>query len=100
MMTARYIEARRQQAQRRLSELEVAVGIGDTADLAWHITQATRSGASLPDILDAVKLGIKMRGEPGDALRQCTDGLIERVFRRRDESWFTRQSIVETLSPC
>lgn len=100
MMTARYIEARRQQAQRRLSELEVAVRIGDTADLAWHITQATRSGAALPDILGAIKLGIKMRGEPGDALTQCADDLAEQVVRSRDEPWSDRRSIVEMLSPC
>ncbi len=100
MMTARYIEARRQQAQRRLNELEVAVGIGDTADLAWHITQATRSGAALPDILGAIKLGIKMRGESGDALTQCADDLAEQVVRSRDEPWSDRRSVAEVLSPC
>ncbi len=100
MMTARYVEARRQKAQRRLSELEVAVGIRDTADLAWHITQATRSGAALPAILGVIKLGIKMRGEPGDALAHCADDLAEQVVRSRDESGSDRRSVAEVLSPC
>jgi hypothetical protein len=97
MSTIEQTEARR---HRRLSELEVAVGIGGELDLAWHSTQAARSGASLAAVLDAVKLGMEMRGTPAAALTQCDDDMVKLVFNVRGASWPTRQSIVEMLSPC
>ena len=100
MNTIEQAEARRQQAHRRLSELEIAVGIGGEQDVAWHITQAARSGASLAAVLDAVKLGMEMRGTPAAALTQCADDMVKLVFNVRGASWPTRQSIVEMLSPC
>ena len=100
MNTNEQTEARRQQAHRRLSELEIAVGIGGELDLAWHITQAARSGASLAEVVDAVRLGMKMRGTPTAALTQCAHDLVKRVFNVRGASWPTRQSIVESLSQC
>ena len=93
-------ETRRQQAHRRLSELEIAAGIGGKLDLAWHITQAARSGASLPEVVDAVRLGMKMRGTPAVVLTQCANELVKRVFNVRGASRPTRQSIVNELSLC
>ena len=100
MNTNEQITARRQQAHRRLSELEVAVRIGGELDAAWQITQAARSGASLAEVLNAVRLGMKMRGTPATVLTQCADELVKRVVKVRGASWPTRQSTVKMLSPC
>ena len=98
MNTNEQAETRRQQSHRRLSELEIAVGAGGELDLAWHITQAARSGASLPEVVDAVRLGMKMRGTPAVALTQCVHDVVKKVFK--GASWPTRQSIVNDLSLC
>ena len=100
MNTIEQSEARRQQVHRRLSDLEVAVRISGELDEALHITQAARSRASLAEVLDAVRLGVKMRGILAAVLTQCADELVERVFNVRGTSWPTRRSIVEMLSPC
>ena len=100
MNTIEQAETRRQQAHRRLSELEIAAGIGGDLDVAWHITQAARGGASLAEVRDAVELGMKLRGTPAAVLTQCADDLEKRVFNVRGASWSTRQSIVEELSLC
>ena len=93
-------ESRRQQANRRLSELKLAIRIGDELDVAWHMTQARRSGASLPEILGAIKLGMKLRGTPATALTQCADELARRVCNAGDALWPNCQSNVGMLSPC
>ena len=98
MNTNEQTEARRQQAHRRLSELEIAVGTGGEQDLAWHITQAARSGALLTEVVDAVRLGMKMRGTPTAVLTQCVHDVVKKVFK--GASWPTRQSIVNELSLC
>jgi alkylhydroperoxidase/carboxymuconolactone decarboxylase family protein YurZ len=99
MKTIEQTEARRRQAHRRLNELEIAVGVGGRLDLAWHIAQAARSGASHADVLDAVKQGVKRRGTPTAVLAQCND-LVKRVFNERGASWPTRKPTVESLSQC
>ena len=55
--------ARRQQALARLRELEVAVGSADEASTAWHVLQAARSGASLAEVVEAVKAGLALTGQ-------------------------------------
>ena len=100
MNTTEQAETRRQQAHRRLSELEIAAGIGGDLDVAWHITQAARSGASLPEVMDAVSLGMKMRGTPAVDLTQCVHDVVKKVFNVRGASRPTRQFILEELSLC
>jgi len=94
MNTTEQAETRRQQAHRRLSELEIAAGIGGDLDVAWHITQAARGGASLAEVRDAVKLGMKLRGTPAAVLTQCANELVNRVFHVRGASRPTLPSIV------
>ena len=73
MDTGKRIEVRGQQALRRLSELEAAARLGGGAELAWHIIQALRSGASLPEIKAAVERGMEMRGAQRSVLASCAD---------------------------
>ena len=100
MNTLEMTEARRQQVHRRLNELEIAAGIGSELDMAWHIAQAARGGASLAEVLAAIRLGMEMRGTPGTVLTQCTSELVKRVFHVRGASRFTRPSTVNELSLC
>jgi len=100
MTSTEHIAARRQKAHRRLSELEIAVGIGGELDLTWHIAQAARSGATLGEVLDALKRGMEMRDTPDAALTQSADDLADQVSGVQSRSWPTRESVVELLTPC
>jgi len=71
--TGKKIEVRSQQALRRLSELEAAARLGGGAGLAWHIMQALRSGASLPEIQAAVERGMEMHGVQRSVLTSFAD---------------------------
>lgn len=92
--------SRRQQAHRRLRELELAVSIGGELEVAWHLTQARRGGASLAEILDAIKQGMKKRGTPAAALTRCADDLMRRMSSTGDALWANRESSAGVLSPC
>jgi hypothetical protein len=100
MNLSKSAESRRQQAHRRLGELELAVGAGGDRDVAWHVTQAGRSGASLPEILDAIKLGMKLRGTPEATLTEYADDWVRRLFRPGVALWSNRRASVGRLSPC
>lgn len=93
-------KSRQEQAHRRLSELELAVRIGGELEVAWHMTQAKRGGASLAEILDALKRGMKMRGTSAAALTQCADDLVRRLCNAGDALWANRESSAGMLSPC
>ena len=100
MNTIEQVEIRRQQAHRRLSELEVAVRTGGELELAWHITQAARGGASLAEVRGAVKLGMKLRGTPVAGLTQCANEWVNRVFSVSGASRPTRRATVNEMSLC
>jgi alkylhydroperoxidase/carboxymuconolactone decarboxylase family protein YurZ len=86
-----YIEPRDQQSHRRLAELEIAVVIGGESGLAWHIIQAARSGASAAQVLDAVKLGVEMRGTSTPDLTQSALETVRKIFGVRGGSLATPQ---------
>lgn len=72
-------DAHRQQARRRLRELELAARLGDGLELAWHIAQAVRSGASPAEVAEAVNARDEnaWHGESHrDTLSQRTDEAV------------------------
>lgn len=93
-------ESRRPQVHRRLSELELAVRVGGELEVAWHLNQARRSGASLPEIRDAIQRALKKPGTPAAALTQCADQLARRGFNAGDARWSGSPPGVGRLSPC
>jgi len=93
-------EARRQQARRRLAELEIAVHNSGGADITWHMTQAARSGASFAEVLDALRPGMETRDTSATDLTQSSEDMVKRVFNVRGASRPARQSMVEVPSPC
>lgn len=90
-------DARRQQAHRRLRELELAARLGDGPELAWHIVQAVRSGVSPAEVTEAVTAWTKMHGTPVATLTHCTSALkmrtvgIKRGLRLHGQTDFEAQ---------
>jgi hypothetical protein len=79
MNTIDHTEVRREQARRRLLELETAVGLAGESALAWHVAQAARSGASCAEILDAVQSGSKTGQAPAAALTRSVLNVMRKV---------------------
>jgi hypothetical protein len=79
MNSTNHTEARREQARRRLLELETAVGLAGESALAWHVAQAARSGASCAEILDAVQSGSKTGQAPAAALTRSVLNVMRKV---------------------
>jgi len=62
----------------------IAVGISVTADcescMQWHIEQAAAAGATLPEVLEAVEVGIEMGGGPATVSARFALEVMESVF--------------------
>jgi hypothetical protein len=98
MNTIAPTEVRQERVHRRLGELEVAAGLGDGPELAWHIAQAARCGASLTEVLKSVNAGMKMRGTSVASLTQCADMLMQRAFGVRSRLRRNRRTGFEAPS--
>jgi len=98
MNTGKRIEVRRQQTLRRLSELEAAARLGGGAELAWHIMQALRSGASLPEIKAALEQGMEMRGKTNRVVTRCPHRLMDEPIAALSRP--AGQSVIEIASSC
>jgi AhpD family alkylhydroperoxidase len=68
---------------RKQKEL-IAVGISVATDcesgMQWHIEQAAEAGASEPEVLEAVEVGIEMAGGPGTVSARFALEVMESVF--------------------
>ena len=62
----------------------IAVGISVATDcescMQWHIEQAAVAGASEPEVLEAVEVGIEMAGGPGTVSARFALEVMESVF--------------------
>lgn len=62
----------------------IAVGISVATDcescMQWHIEQAAAAGASEPEVLEAVEVGIEMAGGPGTVSARFALEVMESVF--------------------
>ena len=49
--------------------------------MQWHIEQAAAAGASQPEVLEAVDVGIEMAGGPGTVSARFAVEVMDTVFR-------------------
>lgn len=68
---------------RKTKEL-IAIGISVRIDcescMQWHIEQSAAAGASMPEVLEAVEVGIEMGGGPATVSARFALQVIESVF--------------------
>jgi len=62
----------------------IAVGISVATNcescMQWHIEQAAAAGASQPEVLEAVEVGIEMAGGPGTVSARFALEVMDSVF--------------------
>jgi AhpD family alkylhydroperoxidase len=62
----------------------IAVGISVATDcescMQWHIEQTVAAGASEPEVLEAIEVGIEMAGGPGTVSARFALEVMETVF--------------------
>ncbi len=70
---------------KRTKEL-IAAGISVVVNcescMQWHIEQASKAGATEPEVLEAIEVGIEMGGGPATVSTRFALEVMERVFPR------------------
>jgi AhpD family alkylhydroperoxidase len=64
MEKATYSEGALPQKSKELIAVGISVVINCESCMQWHIEQAAKAGASMPEILEAIEVGIEMGGGP------------------------------------
>lgn len=69
---------------KKVKEL-IAVGISVVKDcescMQWHIEQAAKAGASMPEVLEAVEVGIEMGGGPATVSARFALEVMDSVYQ-------------------
>ena len=64
----------------------IAVGISVVIDcescMQWHIEQATKSGASMREVLEAIEVGIEMGGGPATVSARFALDVMDAVYKK------------------
>lgn len=67
----------------------IAVGISVVTNcescMQWHIEQAARAGASMPEIFEAIEVGIEMGGGPATVSTRFALDVMEDVYKTDSE---------------
>ncbi|OHB84057.1 MAG: alkylhydroperoxidase [Planctomycetes bacterium RBG_19FT_COMBO_48_8] len=64
----------------------IAAGISVVIDcescMQWHIEQATKSGASMREVLEAIEVGIEMGGGPATVSARFALDVMDAVYKK------------------
>jgi AhpD family alkylhydroperoxidase len=60
----------------------ISVVINCESCMQWHIEQASKAGATEPEVLEAIEVGIEMGGGPATVSTRFALEVMERVFPR------------------
>jgi AhpD family alkylhydroperoxidase len=66
--------------QKELIAVGISVATHCESCMQWHIEQAAAAGASEPEVLEAVEVGIEMAGGPGTVSARFALEVMESVF--------------------
>ncbi len=67
--------------EKELIALGISVVINCESCMQWHIEQATESGASKEEVLEAVEVGIEMGGGPATVSARFAIEAMESIFK-------------------
>jgi AhpD family alkylhydroperoxidase len=80
MESATYADGALSQKTKELVAVGISVVIDCESCMEWHISQASRDGASREEILEAVEVAIEMAGGPATALARFALDVMDDVF--------------------
>ena len=83
MEQATYADGALPRKAKELIAVGIAVVINCESCIEWHVTQAARCGASQPEVLEAIEVGIEMAGGPATVSARFALEMMEEVFAPR-----------------
>ena len=80
MERAAFVDGALPKKQKELIAVGISVATDCESCMQWHIEQAAAAGASEPEVLEAVEVGIEMTGGPGTVSARFALEVMESVF--------------------
>lgn len=80
MERAAYSDGALPKKHKELIAIGISVATNCESCMQWHIEQAAAAGASEPEVLEAVEVGIEMAGGPGTVSARFALEVMESVF--------------------
>jgi AhpD family alkylhydroperoxidase len=83
MEKAAYREGALSKKAKELIAVGISVVINCESCMQWHIEQATKAGASMQEVLEAIEVGMEMGGGPAIVSARFALEVMEAVFKER-----------------
>jgi AhpD family alkylhydroperoxidase len=82
MERAAYSDGALPKKHKELIAIGISVATNCESCMQWHIEQAAAAGASEPEVLEAVEVGIEMAGGPGTVSARFALEVMESVYAK------------------
>lgn len=76
-----FLDAALKKKHKELIAVGISVAINCESCMEWHINQAWNDGATGPEILEAVEVGIEMSGGPGTVAARFAMLVMEKYIK-------------------
>jgi AhpD family alkylhydroperoxidase len=84
MESATYADGALPKKTKELIAIGISVAIDCESCMEWHITQASRAGASRQEMLETVEVAMEMAGGPATASARFALEVMDEVFGRQE----------------
>ena len=82
MEEATYSNGALTKKQKELIAVGISVVINCESCMEWHITQAASAGASMKEVLEAIEVGIELRGGPATVSARFALEVMDTIFEK------------------
>lgn len=81
MEKAAYCERALQKKFKELIAVGISVVINCESCMQWHIEQASKAGASMQEVLEAVEVGMEMGGGPATVSARFALEVMDKIYK-------------------
>jgi len=82
MEEAAYSNGALTKKQKELIAVGISVVINCESCMEWHINQATKAGASMKEVLEAIEVGIELGGGPATVSARFALEVLDTIFEK------------------